>query len=313
MGRNVSVLDNATVRGSKGAPTRIGDEAVISPGATVTSAEIGDGAMIGMGAVVSAGAKVGNDAFVDAGAVVAPGTVIPPGQLWTGAPARFLRALSPEEMKYVRSLALEYAGLSQRHFDQGQKDVPTLEEEAGWADYKVVKGMEPSDAMPTADPDVVRYYELTAAPADSGVFRAEERNLEGASVRPRACLAVRARARGMSAGPTASCCLAPTPRALSAPSAPWRARTCSRGGVARGRGDRRGRRGKCAVPAGGTHAVRRLRRGLPAAPRAWREPLLARVAPPALSPHPPPPRSPAPLQTRRRGRQVAGGAQAVGC
>lgn len=179
MGRNVSVLDNATVRGTKAAPVKIGDDVIISPGASVVSAEIGDGAMIGMGAQVNKGAKIGNDAFVDAGALVAAGTVIPPGQLWTGSPARFLRSLSSEEMKYVRSLAGEYASLSQRHWEQGQKGPAEVEEEEAWADFKVVNGMAPSDAIPVPDADVVAYYKLTEPQApDSGLFRESEFHIE---------------------------------------------------------------------------------------------------------------------------------------
>lgn len=175
IGRNSTVLDNAHVSApAKGLPTRIGDDVVVSPGAVVQSAEVGDGAMIGMGAIVRPGAKVGADSFVDAGAVVAAGAVIPPGQLWTGSPARCLRALSPEEMKFLRSSASLYGGLGQRHWEQAGKSVGEVEEEAEWADYKVVKGMSPDDAIATPDADVVKYYDLTAPTADHGVFRDAE-------------------------------------------------------------------------------------------------------------------------------------------
>lgn len=43
-------------------------------------------------------------ALVAAGAVVSPGTVVPSGELWGGAPAKKLRALKPEERRYLEAL-----------------------------------------------------------------------------------------------------------------------------------------------------------------------------------------------------------------
>lgn len=163
--------------GSKGAPTTLGDDVIVCPGAVVASATVGDGAMIGMGAVVQRGAKIGNDAFIDAGAVVTSGTTVPAGQLWSGSPARMLRSLSPEEMTYVRSMAGEYGALGQRHFEQAAKSPAEVEEEAGWADFKVIKGMAPEEAIPQPDPDVEKYYKMTAPVPDHGVFREAEFNI----------------------------------------------------------------------------------------------------------------------------------------
>ena len=177
MGRNTSILDNAFVSSAGTSPSTIGSDVVIQPGAVVRAASIGDGAMIGMGAVVLPGARIGNDCFIDAGAVVAAGTVVPPGTLWTGSPAKQLRSLAPEEMKYMRSMAVEYGNLSQRHWEQGEKSPAEVEEEAYWAEFRAVKGMAPEDPIPSADPDVLKYYELTAPPPDSGVFRSKEFNV----------------------------------------------------------------------------------------------------------------------------------------
>jgi carbonic anhydrase/acetyltransferase-like protein (isoleucine patch superfamily) len=39
---------------------------------------------------------------VAAGAVVGPGITIPAGQVWGGNPARFLRAVKPEEANFFQ-------------------------------------------------------------------------------------------------------------------------------------------------------------------------------------------------------------------
>ena len=177
IGRNTAILDNALVASTGSTPTVIGDDVIIQSGAIVRATSVGDGTMIGMGAVVLPGARIGHDCFIDAGAIVLAGTVVPPGTLWTGNPAKQLRTLAPEEMKYLRSMAVEYGNLSQRHWEQGEKTPAEVEEDAYWADYRAVKGMAPEDPTPAADPDVLKYYELTQPSSESGVFRTKEFNV----------------------------------------------------------------------------------------------------------------------------------------
>ncbi len=175
LGRNVAVMDNALVSGSAaGKGVELGDDVVISPGAMVQSASIGAGSAVGMGAQVLAGARVGADCFVDAGAIVAPGTVIPAGQLWTGVPARHLRALAPAELAYLRSTALAYADLGSAHAAQGAKgaDAIDADDELRWA--KIEGGYAPNIPVSEEDADVVQYYKLTAKHANPGLFRDEE-------------------------------------------------------------------------------------------------------------------------------------------
>jgi len=177
IGRGTSVLDNATVAPEASAPANLGADVVVLPGAVVRSATLGDGVMVGHGATVQSGSIIGNDAFIDAGAVVVSGSVVPAGTLWTGRPASQLRVLAPEEMKYLRTMAVEYASLGARHAEQAAKSPAQVEEDAMWDTYREVKGMAPEAPIPTADPDVIKYYEMTAPPPDSGVFRSHEFNI----------------------------------------------------------------------------------------------------------------------------------------
>lgn len=40
--------------------------------------------------------------MVAAGAIVGPRTVIPAGEIWGGKPAKYLRALKPEEQAFLK-------------------------------------------------------------------------------------------------------------------------------------------------------------------------------------------------------------------
>lgn len=173
VGRNTAILDNAVVSARAG-PCKLGDDVVVSPGAVVQSAEIGDGTMVGMGAMIMPGARIGNDCFIDGGCVVPAGTVVGSGQLWTGNPGRFLRTLSAEEMSYMRTTALEYGKLSEQHQEQSLKGVEQLEEDAEIARYKEEHGLAHDAPLPQQDADVVQYYKLTAEVEDSGLFRDKE-------------------------------------------------------------------------------------------------------------------------------------------
>jgi len=60
-------------------------------------------------------AQVEKGAMVAAGAVVAAHTTVPSGQLWAGNPARFMRALTPDEAAFIPKSAAVYAQLGAEH------------------------------------------------------------------------------------------------------------------------------------------------------------------------------------------------------
>jgi len=47
--------------------------------------------------------------------VVTPRKVVKAGQLWSGTPARFSRALRPEELDYMRWVPQHYARLAEEY------------------------------------------------------------------------------------------------------------------------------------------------------------------------------------------------------
>lgn len=91
-----------------GAPLIIGDFVTIAHNVTLHGCTIENGAFIGMQAVVMDNVVVGEEALVGARALVTEGTTIPPRTLWLGAPARYKRDLTVEELKRIRTSARNY-------------------------------------------------------------------------------------------------------------------------------------------------------------------------------------------------------------
>ena len=91
-----------------GAPLIIGDNVTIAHSVTLHGCTIENGAFVGMQAVIMDKAVVGEEALVGARALVTEGTVIPPRTLWLGAPARYQRDLSQQELERIRKSAANY-------------------------------------------------------------------------------------------------------------------------------------------------------------------------------------------------------------
>jgi gamma-carbonic anhydrase len=91
-----------------GAPLIIGDEVTIGHGVTLHGCTLQNGCFIGMQAIVMAHAVVGEGALVGARSLVTEGTVIPPHTLWVGAPARYKRDLTPDEIAWLAKSADNY-------------------------------------------------------------------------------------------------------------------------------------------------------------------------------------------------------------
>lgn len=91
-----------------GAPLVIGDDVTVGHSVTLHGCSIENGAFIGMQAIVMDKAVVGEGALVGARALVTEGTVIPPHTLWVGAPAKYKRDLTQEEIAWLRKSPQNY-------------------------------------------------------------------------------------------------------------------------------------------------------------------------------------------------------------
>ena len=91
-----------------GAPLIIGDDVTVGHSVTLHGCTLENGCFIGMQAMVIDKAVVGEGALVGARALVTEGTIIPPHTLWVGAPARYKRDLTPDEIERLAKSAQNY-------------------------------------------------------------------------------------------------------------------------------------------------------------------------------------------------------------
>ncbi|BEH08409.1 MULTISPECIES: gamma carbonic anhydrase family protein [Geobacter] len=101
-----------------GAPLVIGDDVTVGHSVTLHGCTIGNGAFIGMQAMVMDKAVVGEGALVGARALVTEGTVIPPHTLWVGAPAKYKRDLTPDEIAWLKRSAGNYVRYSREYLEE---------------------------------------------------------------------------------------------------------------------------------------------------------------------------------------------------
>ena len=96
-------------------PTIIGEAVAVGHMALLHGCTLEPGAFVGMKALVMDRAVVESGAMVAAGAVVTPRKLVRAGELWSGTPARFARALKPEELAYMRWVPEHYRELAEEY------------------------------------------------------------------------------------------------------------------------------------------------------------------------------------------------------
>jgi carbonic anhydrase/acetyltransferase-like protein (isoleucine patch superfamily) len=122
------VGDGAVVQGPVGAGALVGPNAVVF-GAVERHA------VVGAGAVVSEGAAVFGS--LGPGSLLAPGAQVPAAELWSGAPAQWVRALTASDLERASAERALAAAAAAVHRDECAKDYSTLlAEEAEWEDLQ---------------------------------------------------------------------------------------------------------------------------------------------------------------------------------
>jgi carbonic anhydrase/acetyltransferase-like protein (isoleucine patch superfamily) len=114
IGENSNVQDNSVLHTDMGSPLTIGANVTVGHQVMLHGCTIGDGALIGIGAVVLNGAKIGKNCLVGAGALITEGKEFEDGMMILGAPAKAVRALSPEHAARMGMGAMSYVRNWQR-------------------------------------------------------------------------------------------------------------------------------------------------------------------------------------------------------
>ena len=122
-----NLQDTCVAHGFPGKDTVVGSNANIGHGAVLHGCVVGRGALVGMNSVVNDNAEVGEDAVVAALAFVKAEAKIPPRSLAAGIPARVLRSLTDEEIRWKDENAALYRQLAVRSANS-MRQVEALEE-----------------------------------------------------------------------------------------------------------------------------------------------------------------------------------------
>ena len=109
-----NIQDHCMLHGFPGKDTVVGAEVTVGHGAVLHGCVVKRGALIGMSCVVNDNAEVGEDAVVAALAFVKAEARIPPRALAVGIPARVIKQVSDEELRWKRDNMLLYQQLAVR-------------------------------------------------------------------------------------------------------------------------------------------------------------------------------------------------------
>jgi phenylacetic acid degradation protein len=120
-----NIQDTCMLHGFPGKDTVVGAEATIGHGAVLHGCVVRRGALVGMNCVVNDNAEVGEDAVVAALAFVKAEEVIPARSLAVGIPAKVLRNLSAEELRWKRDNMRLYQQLAVRSATMQQVEALT--------------------------------------------------------------------------------------------------------------------------------------------------------------------------------------------
>ena len=91
-----------------GSPLIIGDYVTVGHSVILHGCRIGNDCLIGMGSIIMDDVVIPDFVMVGAGSLISPGKTLESGMLYMGRPAKAVRALTEDEMKYLRYSAEHY-------------------------------------------------------------------------------------------------------------------------------------------------------------------------------------------------------------
>lgn len=100
-----------SVSNPEGAALIIGDDVTIGHRVVVHACTIGNRCLIGMGSIILDNAVIQDDVIVGANTLVAENKVLESGCLYLGSPAKKIRKLTDDEMKFLPYSAKHYVKL----------------------------------------------------------------------------------------------------------------------------------------------------------------------------------------------------------
>lgn len=128
--KGANVQDGCIMHGYSDVETIVRECGHIGHGAILHGCIIGRDALVGMNSVIMDGAVIGEESIVAAMSFVKAGFQGEPRQMLVGSPARFLRAVTDEELHWKRLNTKEYQDLAGRYHQSLHETQPLTELEA---------------------------------------------------------------------------------------------------------------------------------------------------------------------------------------
>lgn len=94
-----------------GSPLLVGDYVTVGHSAILHGCTVGNECLIGMGTIILDDAIISDRVMIGAGSLVPPGKTLESGMLYVGRPVKAVRALTPEEIAYLKYSAEHYVRL----------------------------------------------------------------------------------------------------------------------------------------------------------------------------------------------------------
>ena len=129
--RGSNIQDTCVMHGFPGTDTVVEEDGHIGHGAVLHGCRVGRNALVGMNAVIMDNAVIGEASIVAASAFVKAGVEIPPRVLVAGMPAKVIRPLSDEEIRWKSEGTATYQDLARRSLATMQETVPLTAIEPG--------------------------------------------------------------------------------------------------------------------------------------------------------------------------------------
>ncbi|NML24260.1 phenylacetic acid degradation protein PaaY [Zoogloea dura] len=112
--KGANLQDTCVMHGFPGTDTVVEEDGHIGHGAVLHGCRVGRNALVGMNAVIMDNAVIGEASIVAASAFVKAGMEIPPRVLVAGMPAKVIRELSDEEIRWKGEGTATYQDLTRR-------------------------------------------------------------------------------------------------------------------------------------------------------------------------------------------------------
>ena len=132
IGANSNIQDNTVIHGTRpfhihnktgaeGGATIIGKNVTVGHSAIIHAGQIHDNAFVGMSSTIMDLAVIESGGMLAAGSLLAPNKRVKQNELWGGVPAKFMRVMTEEEVKYTITSAHNYNKLANEYIEEEKK------------------------------------------------------------------------------------------------------------------------------------------------------------------------------------------------